>query len=271
MTDQECVEFLQWALPRLGLRWPGFRKVRRQVHKRMNRRMEELGLAQIADYRSYLEAHPDEWRVLDGLTSISISRFYRDRGVFVYLREVVLPELARTVQKTKDNRICCWCAGCASGEEPYTLAIVWNQHLQEDFPLVRLELVGTDMDVQVLQRAHRATYPRSSVKDLPVQWLTAAFVRSGEQFALRPEFQQTVEFQQQDIRREMPRGPFDLILCRNLVFTYFAEGVQRQVLREIVDRLLPRGYLVIGKKAVLPENTERLGQHNAGLGIYQAR
>jgi chemotaxis protein methyltransferase CheR len=271
MTDQECVEFLQRALPRLGLRWPGFRNVRRQVHKRINRRMEGLGLAHIADYRSYLETHPDEWRVLDGFTLISISRFYRDRGLFDHLREVVLPELARAVQKTKDNRIRCWCAGCASGEEPYTLTILWNQRLQEEFPRVRLELVATDVDVQILQRAHRATYPRSSVKDLPVQWLTAAFIRSGEQFALRPEFQQMVKFQQQDIRREMPRGPFELILCRNLVFTYFADDVQKAVLRQLVGRLVGGGFLVIGKKEAIPDSNERLRPHDARLGIYRTR
>jgi chemotaxis protein methyltransferase CheR len=73
MTDQDCIAFLQWALPRLGLRWPGLRKVRRQVHKRINRRLEELGLARIADYRSYLDTHPDEWHMLDSLTPICLS------------------------------------------------------------------------------------------------------------------------------------------------------------------------------------------------------
>lgn len=76
MTDRECVEFLQWALPQLGLRWPGFRKVRRQVHKRMVRRLGELGLGQIADYRAYLDTHAAEWGVLDAMSRISISRFY---------------------------------------------------------------------------------------------------------------------------------------------------------------------------------------------------
>jgi len=270
MTDQECIEFLQWALPRLGLRWPGFRKVRRQVRKRINRRLEELGLARIGDYRSYLETHPAEWRVLNGLTLISISRFYRDRDVFDRLRDDVLPELARTVRNTKDDRIRCWCAGCASGEEPYTLAILWNRRVQRDFPGVRLELVATDVDAEILQRAHRATYPPSSLKDVPAEWLTAAFTRSGEQFVLRSEFRRMVEFRQQDIRREMPTGPFHLILCRNLAFTYFADDVQRKVLREIVERLVPGGFLVVGKKETLPEGVERLRPHDAGLGIYRA-
>ena len=269
MTDQQCIEFLQWALPRLGLRWPGFRKVRRQVHKRINRRLEELDLAGIDAYRSYLETHPEEWSVLGGFTRISISRFYRDRGVFDHLRDDVLPELARTVQGTQEGRLRCWCAGCASGEEPHTLTILWKRHVQGDFPEVRLDLVATDADAEILQRAHRATYPRSSLKDVPAEWLAAAFTRLGEQFVLRPEFRQMVEYRQQDLRREVPTEPFHLILCRNLVFTYFAEEAQRKVLRRIVERLLPGGFLVIGRKEALPEDIERLRPHNAGLGIYR--
>jgi chemotaxis protein methyltransferase CheR len=98
MTDRECVEFLQWALPRLGLRWPGFRKVRGQVHKRIARRMSELSLTRLSEYRDYLETHSNEWELLDGLSRISISRFYRDRDVFNRLRDEILPDLARTAR-----------------------------------------------------------------------------------------------------------------------------------------------------------------------------
>ena len=73
MTDRECVEFLQWALPQPGLRWPGCRKVRRQVRKRIVRRLGELGLKGISDYRTYLDAHAVEWAVLDAMSRISIS------------------------------------------------------------------------------------------------------------------------------------------------------------------------------------------------------
>jgi hypothetical protein len=85
MTDANCVAFLQWALPRLGRRWAGYRKVRRQVCRRVSRRMGELGLGSFAEYRSHLEREPDEWPRLDALTNITISRFYRDRAVYDFL------------------------------------------------------------------------------------------------------------------------------------------------------------------------------------------
>ncbi len=94
MTDRECVEFLQWALPMMRMHWPGFRKVRGQVCKRISRRIGTLGLPNVAGYQTYLGVNPDEWRTLASLCRITISRFYRDRGVFDYIGNVVLPRLA---------------------------------------------------------------------------------------------------------------------------------------------------------------------------------
>jgi chemotaxis protein methyltransferase CheR len=111
MTDPELVAFLQWALPRLSLRWAGFRKVRGQVRKRIHRRLRELGLPDLAAYRAHLEREPDEWAQLAAMCRITISRFWRDRGVFDWLTGR-LPELATT------GRLRAWSAGCAGGRAP---------------------------------------------------------------------------------------------------------------------------------------------------------
>ncbi|MBU3889787.1 CheR family methyltransferase [Methylosinus sp. KRF6] len=120
MRDEELVSFLQWALPILRLRWRGFLNVRRQVGKRLNRRLAELGLPTLDDYRERLRADTTEWAVLDSFFRVTISRFYRDRRVFDILRFRVLPELARAAH-SPGRTIRCWCAGCACGEEVYTV------------------------------------------------------------------------------------------------------------------------------------------------------
>src|SRR5688572_10367475 len=97
MTDAECVDLLQWALPRLGLRWQGFRKVRRQVCRRLSRRIAELGLSEAGSYRAYLESNEQEWDALAALCRVTISRFWRDRAVFEALRDEVLPQLGPNV------------------------------------------------------------------------------------------------------------------------------------------------------------------------------
>ena len=135
MNDTHCIAFLQWALPRLGMRWAGFRKVRRQVCNRARRRARELGLSDLTAYRAYLETHPEEWAVLDQLTPITISRFYRDRGVFEHLAREVLPTLAARAINRGSDSLEIWSAGCASGEEPYTLAILWEAELTQQVPV----------------------------------------------------------------------------------------------------------------------------------------
>lgn len=119
----DCTAFLQWALPQLELPWPGFRKVRRQICKRLKRRMDELQLDNFSAYRARLETDPAEWGILDECCHITISRFFRDRGMFEVFRSRVLPDIAaRARRERRDARI--WSAGCASGEEPYTLRIL---------------------------------------------------------------------------------------------------------------------------------------------------
>jgi chemotaxis protein methyltransferase CheR len=270
MTDRECIEFLQWALPELGLRWPGFRKVRRQVRKRIVRRLGELGLTGISEYRTYLDAHPAEWAVLDALSRISISRFYWDRDVFDHLRDAILPALARGAREQGERRIAVWSAGCASGEEPYTVAIMWAKYLQADFPDVGLRLVATDADEHMLERARRASYPASSLKGTSADWQETAFVRSGGEYMLREDFRGQVEFRQQDIRTAIPAESFHLILCRNLAFTYLAEPLQRQVLERLREHLVPGGFLVIGKHEAIPAQAPRLVPCSSKLGFFRA-
>ena len=142
------MRFLQWALPHLHMRWPGFRKVRKQVCKRIARRIRHLELEGVDDYQAYLRAHDDEWARLDALCRITISRFSRDRGVFETLAERVLPELAQVVRERGDQKLRIWSAGCASGEEPYTLSVLWHEQLRPKFPDVRLEIIATDAATQ---------------------------------------------------------------------------------------------------------------------------
>ena len=252
MRNQLCTEFLQWALPHLGLRWPGFRKVRGQVCKRIQKRIRELNLPDPRAYSAYLEQHPEEWQVLEPLCRVTLSRFYRDKGVFDTLNGDVLPHLAETAQQKGKTVIRIWSAGCASGEEPYTLTLLWNFLLHDRYPDLTLDLVATDIDAALLERARRACYPASALKELPREWRDRGFVHKDNLSQLQPAFQTPVRFVQQDIRCQTPEGPFDLILCRNLAFTYYQCELQVQVLRRISDVLAPHGVLVLGTHEVLP-------------------
>ncbi len=269
MKDTECVRFMQWALPRLRMRWPGFRKVRRQVCKRINRRIRELRLNDVECYREYLQVHQDEWIYLDSLCRISISRFYRDKGVFDCIGDKVLPALAQLTANSGNNTIKCWSAGSASGEEAYTIALVWQFVLSLDYPDIGIHITGTEVDNNLLGRAERACYPQSSVKDLPEKWLSQAFNRANKQYCLYPEFREKVNFISQDIRLAAPDGPFHIVLCRNLAFTYFDISLQKKVLGRIFDSLLNEGILVIGIHELLPDGIAYFRPWISNMGIYR--
>lgn len=269
MKTVECVEFLQEALPELGLRWAGFRKVRGLVCKRLGKRFAELGLADFAAYRAYLELHSLEWHALEEMCRIPISRFYRDRAVFASLERDVLPTLAAEAIAQGRHELRCWSACCASGEEPYTLSILWHARLASAFPGLTLRIVATDIDPTMLRRAHAGCYLASSTKELPEDLMRAAFDRSGEQYCVRTAFR-TVDFLQQDIRESVPDGPFDLILCRNAVLTYFLPAEQQQVMKRVIARLEPGGALVIGLHETLPPSGAGLATWSRVRAIYRA-
>lgn len=252
MADADCVAFLQWALPRLGLRWKGFRKVHSQVCKRLKRRMNELELEGFAAYRSRLIADPDEWTAFDAMCHITISRFFRDSRVFEALAQRVLPEIAAVATRER-RQAHFWSAGCASGEEPYTLKIVWDLGAASGFPSVGCLIVATDVDGVMLERARKGCYAKGSLRELPEAYLMQGFERVGSLYCVRPLHREGVSFLFQDLRSEAPDGPFDLILCRNVAFTYFEPELQEEVLSHLVERLAVSGYLVIGAEERLPK------------------
>jgi chemotaxis protein methyltransferase CheR len=265
MKDEQCVAFLRQTLPRLGMRWAGYRKVRRQVCKRIDRRLHALGLAGVESYAGYLEAHPEEWQQLDAFCRISISRFCRDRGCFERLACEVLPRLVHAASGV----LRCWSVGCASGEEAYSLRLVWAFELEERFPDVALEILASDADPGLLERARRACYRPSSLRELPRDWIARAFEPDGELQRLRPELREGVELRCQDIRSELPEQRFHLILCRNLVFTYFDEPLQRRCLERLTSCLEPGGVLLVGAHESLPPGDTELRPCGGQRGFYE--
>lgn len=268
MTDPELTALLQWALPRMGLRWAGYRRVRGQVEKRVRRRIAALALDGVAGYRARLAEDPDEWEVLRGLCGITISRFYRDREVWDALCDRVLPALAEAACSVGRDCLRCWSLGCASGEEPYTLAIAWQLALAPRYPGLRLDVIATDVDAHMIARGERAEYEDGSLRELPAEWREIAFDQDGELYRLRETFRDAVQLRQQDVRASLPEGEFALILCRNNAFSYFDDAEQERVLERVHACLNDGGFLVLGKDEHLPARSDlRLG--DARLGIYQ--
>ncbi len=270
MKDDECVRFLQWALPRLQMRWEGFRKIRSRVCRRIQRRIVGLQLTGVPAYRAYLQTHVDEWQKLDQICQVTISRFYRDKMVFAYLAETVLPTLCRQVQQQGRQELRVWSVGCASGEEPYTLSLLWAFSLQQQFPQLELKILATDTKMDLLGRARHACYPYSSVRNLPASWREVAFSLAGDTYCLKPEYRQWVAFQYHDVRQPPPARDFDMVLCRNLAFTYYDQALQLHVKQHLLDALRPGGVLLLGaREAMACEKSSEIEAWSERYRVYR--
>jgi chemotaxis protein methyltransferase CheR len=239
------------------------------VCKRLGRRLGALGVADLDEYRDYLKAHPEEWDLVDKFCRIPISRFYRDRDVFDALHDHVLPGLARAANAENRTVVRCWCAGAASGEEVFTLKLIWTHRVQNQHLRVALFVLGTDADPAMIARAKAAVYSASSLSALPADLRDAAFEPANSAFHLRNSYRAGIEFEIQDIRVAMPPGPFEIILCRNLAFTYFSAALQRRILAGLLDRLSDTGILVIGKHERLPHQAAFRPSAAPHLPIYE--
>ena len=205
---------------------------------------------------------PEEWAVLDGFCRITISRFFRDRGVYQTLQTVVLPDLVSRAHAAGSPPFEIWSAGCGAGDEPYSLAILLQELANSSPDTPGLHILASDADERQLQRARTAIYPESCLREVSREIRDRAFESvEPSMFRLRGRFREGIEWLRQDLRREMPVGPFHLILCRNLAFTYFDTNTQMEVLQALLLRLATGGYLVIGAHETLPSESRNLPPH----------
>jgi chemotaxis protein methyltransferase CheR len=164
-----------------------------------------------------------------------------------------------------------WSAGCASGEEPYTLALLWNSQRRCGTASPELNILATDVRRDLLKRAEVAEYSLSSLREIPED-LRKHFAPCETGFRLQQQLRSPVTFSPMDLRSHLPEGRFDLILCRNLAFTYFDEAQQLVVLQQFADRLFPQGALVLGRHETLPTSSSGFElEHPEGIWRLMAK
>ncbi|CAN5404044.1 hypothetical protein BH23BAC3_BH23BAC3_18890 [soil metagenome] len=268
MDSGNGVKFLQWALPKAGYRWPGFRKPRGQVLKRVRDRMKELRLSGDYDmYHQYLEENPEEWVHFDCFCYVTISKFFRDRKVWEYLRDEVLREI---LLSDISEPVELWSAGCCNGEEPYSLAIIIEE-LSKNITLRDISILATDRNNEQLKRARKGRYPSGALNELTDEELAKYFsqIDNGEEdYEIENELARNIKFEKRDISESFPHRNFDVVLCRNLVFTYFLQNKQKEFLRKLKPHLKPDGLLIIGSNEILPD-TPWLKKINNSHPVYK--
>jgi chemotaxis protein methyltransferase CheR len=248
VTSREFDAFLSEVLPPFGLCPSAYR--RRNIRRRIVRRMESAGIHEFHRYRDLLLRDSSECEALRSLLVVTISRFFRNARVFHVLSREILPRLA-----AKGTAPAVWSAGCAAGEEPYSLRIAWEEIPGEKPPI---RLLATDIDAVSLERAEAGRYPPSSLREVPEALRRRYFEREGDSYCVREEVRRSVSFRRMDLLREGSPGRFGLILCRNAAFTYFGPDQRLSAAGTFAASLEEGGYLVLGRTERLPEKASKL-------------
>lgn len=219
----------------------------RCIKRRIAGRVRACGFHAASPYLALLERDEAEIDALLAAITINVSQFFRNPSTFRTLEREVLPDLVRAARAAGERRLRLWSVGCASGEEPYSLALL-AEELQN--PELEIEIWASDVSAPALARAKAGYYDEQRLVEVPQPVRARYFVAEGQGFRLREEIRRRVRFLQQDILGVEPYPRAALILCRN-VLIYFSRSDQQRVLRRFAAALEPGGYLVLGQAETL--------------------
>lgn len=229
-----------------GMRWEGYRRKWRSVWPAVRAALEEFGGGDPGSFLERLGRDAALRRALRPRLGITVSRFFRGRRSFETLARILAPDLPAT------GEIKAWSAGCACGEEPYTLAIVWQERIRPARPRLILRVLATDISEECLERARRGLYPASALRNVSLELRERYFERDPSGYRFRQPGGVAVEFQRADLLEDPPPAGCGVALCRNLAFTYFGPEGQETAWKALARALLPGGILVIGERESLP-------------------
>jgi chemotaxis protein methyltransferase CheR len=258
MDDQQ----FRQLMVRFGYSWDGYRRVRKGVKKRISRHMQEMHCRNMQAYFSELDKNKDARQHFDRLMTVSISRFFRDRGLWQTLEDEVLPAI---ISQKKDT-VKVWSAGCGCGEEAYSLKILWDTASRRFEPMPALEIWATDMNSVYLNKARVGIYPRSSLKEVP-EALRARYFRpmaKGKRYAIAEPLKEGIIWSEHNLLFDPPRTTFQLVFVRNSVLTYYEEKLKAPAFQQVLDALIQGGFLIIGAHENIPPDVRGLlplGQH----------
>jgi len=221
--------------------------------RRVRKRMQQIGIESYLDYIDFLEVHPDEFDPLFNTVLINVTSFFRDPQAWQALNDQILPRILEA--KGEDQPVRCWSAGCASGEEAYTLAMLLAEKVGDLQFRQRVKIYATDVDEEALAQARQGSYSAAAVENLPDGFLARYFEPVGDRFVFRPDLRRSLIFGRHDLVQDAAISRLDLLVCRNTLM-YFNAEMQAKILARFHFALRPSGYILLGKaETLLSHNT----------------
>ena len=243
---QEFQPLLEFIKRSRGFDFTGYKLT--SLMRRVSKRMQEISIEGFSEYQDYLEVHPEEFALLFDTLLINVTTFFRDPEAWDYLTKEVLPQLI--AGKPADQPLRIWSAGCASGEEAYTLAILLAEALGIEHLHQRVKIYATDVDEQALNQARQASYTSKDLQALSDELRDKYFELTGNRYVFRSEPRRAVIFGRHDLIQDAPISRLDLLVCRNTLM-YFNAEAQTRVVARFHFALNETGFLFLGRAEML--------------------
>jgi two-component system CheB/CheR fusion protein len=242
--DPNFEELLTYLKRSRGFDFTGYKRT--SLSRRIRKRMQAVNIERFSDYTDYLEVHPDEFAHLFNTILINVTDFFRDPPVWDYLATEIVPRVVAAKKNGDSIRI--WSAGCASGQEAYTLAIAMAVGV--DVFRERVKIYGTDIDLDALNQARQAVYAAREIEGIKPELLAKYFEKSADRYSFRKELRRSVIFGRHDLFQDAPISRLDLLICRNTLMYFNAES-QGRILDRFHFAVAEGGYLLLGKGEML--------------------
>ncbi|HJX08065.1 MAG TPA: CheR family methyltransferase [Actinomycetota bacterium] len=246
-TDQDLEGLLEYLRDSRGFDFTGYK--RSTLTRRIQKRMEQVHVDSFATYLDHLQVDPDEFTALFNCILINVTSFFRDEPIWTFLRDDIIPRLLE--QKRDDDTVRVWVAGCASGQEAYSLSMLLAEAMGRPAFLARVKIYATDVDEEALDEARQGIYTGDDMKAVPEDLAERYFTsNSTGKFVFDREIRRTVVFGRHDLVQDAPISKIDLLSCRNTLM-YFNADIQTKILSNFRFALNPGGFLILGKAEML--------------------
>jgi len=245
-ADPQLENLLQYIKSNRGFDFSGYKRA--SLSRRIRKRMQIISVENYSDYLDYLEVHPDEFVELFNTILINVTSFFREPKAWEYITNEIIPQIISKRQINKPIRI--WSAGCASGEETYTIAILLAEALGMEKYSQWVKVFATDVDMEALSYARHANYTTKQIHNIPSEVLEKYFERINNHFSIHKELRRGVIFGRHDLVQDAPISRIDLLICRNTLM-YFNNETQSKILDRFHFALNSGRFLFLGKAEML--------------------
>ncbi len=272
--NKDLEKILNYLRGKRGFDFSGYRPP--MLERRMGKRLRSVKCDGFPEYLKYLKNHPEELDELVDVLTINVSRFFRNTLAFDYIADRILPAIISQKKGSLDHSLRVWSAGCATGEEAYSIAILIREFQRKEKLDLTVNIFATDIDERSLKRASRALYPYESIKNIKYRLLKRYFEPKRKRFELTAKIQEMVDFSFFDMISKKGYAPpesvfgnFDMIFCKN-VLIYFSKRHQDRIFDKLYRSLAKGGYLMLGRAEVPTREYENRFRKVSDCGpIYQ--